>query len=77
MEVREDIKKFKKDNNLDKILVLWTANTERYSKITPGVHDTVDNMMKAIKENHPEISASTIYATAALLEGFSFVNGSP
>lgn len=77
MEVRADIKKFKEDNHVDKVIVLWTANTERYSQITPGVHDSADNLIKAIKDSHPEISASTIYAAATIMEGFSFINGSP
>jgi myo-inositol-1-phosphate synthase len=28
--IRNDIRTFKKTNNLDKVIVLWTANTERY-----------------------------------------------
>lgn len=28
--IRNDIRKFKSDNNLEKVIVLWTANTERY-----------------------------------------------
>jgi len=34
-------------------------------------------LIKSIKEGHPEISASTIYATASILEGAAFINGSP
>lgn len=38
--VREQLKQFKSDNSLDKIIVLWTANTERYSEIKQGLNDT-------------------------------------
>lgn len=30
-QIREDISKFKMDNELDKIIILWTANTERFA----------------------------------------------
>lgn len=33
--------------------------------------------MKAIENNHAEISPSTVYAVATILEGCSYINGSP
>jgi myo-inositol-1-phosphate synthase len=57
--------------------VLWTANTERFCEITPGMHDTAENVLNAIKNSEAEISASTVYAVATILEGCSYVNGSP
>jgi len=29
--IREDIARFKQENHLDKVIILWTANTERFS----------------------------------------------
>ncbi|KAF9029530.1 Myo-inositol-1-phosphate synthase [Hymenopellis radicata] len=75
--IRADIRKFKKDNDLDRVVVFWTANTERYSDIIPGVNDTADNVLKAIKASHPEVSPSSLFAVAAILEGEPFVNGAP
>ena len=34
--IRRDIQAFKAKNNLDKIVILWTANTERYSQVGRG-----------------------------------------
>jgi myo-inositol-1-phosphate synthase len=68
---------FKSVNSLDKIIVLWTANTERYADIIEGVNDTADNLLKAIEEGHTEVSPSTIFAVASVLEGAPFINGSP
>lgn len=76
-QIRKDIQKFKSDNDLDKVIVLWTANTERYCEVTPGVHDTKENLINAVKEGLSEISASTIFAIASILEGVPYVNGSP
>mgnify|MGYP001172754523 CR=1 FL=1 len=75
--IRADIRKFKQDNDLDRVIVFWTANTERYSDIIPGVNDTADNLLAAIKSSHSEVSPSTIFAVAAILEGEPFINGAP
>ncbi|PFH47483.1 hypothetical protein AMATHDRAFT_67685 [Amanita thiersii Skay4041] len=76
-QIRADIRKFKRDNKLDRVVVFWTANTERYSDIIPGVNDTADNLLAAIKASHSEVSPSTIFAVASILEGEPFVNGAP
>lgn len=31
--IRKDIRDFKANNNLDKVIVVWTANTERYADV--------------------------------------------
>ncbi|KAH0252125.1 myo-inositol-1-phosphate synthase, partial [Aureobasidium melanogenum] len=76
-KIRADIREFKSKHNLDKIIVQWTANTERYADILPGVNDTADNLLKSIASGHPEIAPSTIFATACILENAPFINGSP
>lgn len=76
-QIRKDIREFKATKNLDKVILLWTANTERFTNITNGIHDTIDNLMKAINENHTEISPSTLFAVAAALEQCTYINGSP
>lgn len=75
--IRKNIRDFKAANQLDKVIILWTANTERFADIMPGVNDTADNLLAAIKASHEEVSPSTVYAVASLLEGCAFINGSP
>ncbi|RPD57454.1 Myo-inositol-1-phosphate synthase [Lentinus tigrinus ALCF2SS1-7] len=75
--IRADIRRFKEQHGLDRVVVFWTANTERYSDIIPGVNDTADNLLAAIKASHSEVSPSTLFAVAAILEGEPFVNGAP
>jgi len=75
--LRKDIRDFKEKNGLDKVIVLWSANTERFSNIVPGVNDTAANLLAAIDRNEEEISQSTIFAVASILEGTSYINGSP
>ena len=75
--IRKDIRDFKAGHGLDKVIVLWTANTERFSDIMPGVNDTGANLIKSIAAGHSEIAPSTIFAVACILENTPFINGSP
>ena len=75
--VRQQMRDFKEKNGLDKIIVLWTANTERYCEIKEDVHMTADQLIAGIKANDSEISPSLIYATACVLEHIPYINGSP
>ncbi|XP_048731591.2 inositol-3-phosphate synthase 1-A-like isoform X1 [Ostrea edulis] len=76
-KIREDIREFKKSSSVDKVIVLWTANTERFSEVIPGVNDTAENLFNSIRENESEVSPSTLFAVASILEGVTFINGSP
>jgi len=76
-QIRKDIREFKASNGLDKVIVLWTANTERYAEIVPGVNDTADNILKAVEESHGEIAPSTLFALASILEDAPYINGAP
>jgi len=75
--IRQDIKNFKAENHLDKVIVVWTANTERFSDILNGVNDTAQNLLSSISSGHSEVSPSTLFAVASILEGCPFINGSP
>lgn len=76
-QIRKDIKDFKQANGLDKVIVQWTANTERYAELISGVNDTADNLLASIEKGHEEVAPSTIFAVASILEGVPFINGSP
>lgn len=56
---------------------MWTANTERFCEYQDEIHSSEETLLRAVKNNHPEISPSQIYAMASILEGCSFINGSP
>jgi myo-inositol-1-phosphate synthase len=43
----------------------------------PGLNDTTENLMAAIARNENEVSPSTLFAIAAILEGCPYINGSP
>lgn len=75
--LREDIRDFKQSKDLDMVIVVWTANTERFSELRAGLNDTADNLLAAIERGDAEVSSSTLYAVASILEGCTFINGSP
>lgn len=76
-QIRKDIKDFKMKNGLDQVILLWTANTERFSAVEEGVNDTAENILSSIEMGEAEVSASTVFAVASILEGCTFINGSP
>ena len=76
-QIRSDISTFKRDNDLEQVLVLWTANTERFASVEEGINDTASNILASIERGEDEVSASTIFAVASILEGAPFINGSP
>lgn len=75
--LRNDIREFKAKHGLDKVIVLWTANTERFSSVEEGINDTAENLLESIERGEAEVSASTVFAVASILEGCTFINGSP
>jgi len=75
--IRSDIRQFKKQNKLDTIIVLWTANTERFTDVRKGLNLTADEVLNSIRQNADEVSPSNIFAVASILEGPHYINGSP
>lgn len=74
--LREDIRNFKKEKGCDRLVMIWCGSTEKYIK-EDKVHQTLEDFEKALRNNHPLISPSMIYAYASLCEGVPFANGSP
>ena len=70
-QIRGDIRDFKKKSGVDKVIILWTANTERFCAEKPGLNDTWESLKKSLKENRAEISPSTMFAVASILEKVS------
>jgi myo-inositol-1-phosphate synthase len=75
-QLREDIRLFKKENDLEKVVFIWCASTEIFLK-PESVHDNLEAFIKGMKDNNPAISPSMLYAYAAISEGVPFINGAP
>ncbi|HUQ47568.1 MAG TPA: inositol-3-phosphate synthase [Gemmatimonadaceae bacterium] len=75
-QLRQDMRDFKKNNNCDRLVVVWCASTEIFIKAGPQ-HETIESFEKAMDENDEAIAPSMIYAYAALMEGVPFCMGAP
>lgn len=75
-QLRADIRNFKAENKLDRLVVIWAGSTEIFLKVS-DVHKSLAVFEKGMKENHPDIAPSMLYAYAALSEGVPFINGAP
>ena len=77
-QVREDIRNFKKETGVSRVVVLWAASTETYVAPDKNVHYTLDQLEAAMKANDVDhIAPSMCYAYAALKEDCPFIMGAP
>ena len=74
--VREDIRRFKEENDCDRLVMVWCASTEKFISETE-VHQDIESFVGGLHDNHESIAPSMVYAYAALMEGVPFVNGAP
>ena len=74
--IMEDIERFRKETGAARCVMVWTASTEKYQK-PEDVHRSLEAFERGLKENHPSIAPSQIYAWAALQSGVPFANGAP
>ncbi len=75
-QLRADIRKFKEENGCDRLTMVWAASTEIFLTLDP-VHDTLESFEQAMRDNHPSVAPSMLYAWAALQESVPFANGAP
>ena len=76
--LREDIRRFKAEKQVERIVVLWAASTEIYVPVNEQVHYRLEDLEAAMKADDREhIAPSMCYAYAALSEGAPFIMGAP
>jgi myo-inositol-1-phosphate synthase len=75
-QVIADIQRFKLENGIDRLVMIWCGSTEKYIEAT-DVHLTVRSFEEGLRESNPLIAPSMIYAYAAISQGIPFVNGAP
>ncbi len=77
-QIREDIRNFKKETGVDRVVVLWAASTEVYVPVDEKIHGSLEALEAAMKADDKEhIAPSMCYAYAALKEGAPFIMGAP
>jgi myo-inositol-1-phosphate synthase len=75
-QLRADIRRFKQEKGADRLVMIWCGSTEIYIQ-SGEVHATLDAFEQGLRDNHPDIAPSMIYAYAALMERVPFANGAP
>jgi myo-inositol-1-phosphate synthase len=76
MQVVEDIENFKRENNCNRIVMVWCGSTEKYIQET-DIHSSIEKFEAALKSNESLIAPSMMYAYAAIKTGVPFANGAP
>jgi myo-inositol-1-phosphate synthase len=74
--VREDIRRFKSENGLDRCVAVWCGSTEVHREPSE-VHSSLEKFEEGLRRSDPEISPSQVYAYACLREEVSYSNGAP
>jgi myo-inositol-1-phosphate synthase len=75
-QVTADIRKFKADHGLDRLVMVWCGSTEVY--LTESlVHKSVEAFEKGLEASDDAIPSSMIYAYAAIKEGIPYANAAP
>jgi myo-inositol-1-phosphate synthase len=74
--VRDDIKRFKKDNGVDRCVAVWCGSTEVHHE-PAAVHASLKAFEDGLRKSDPGISPSMVYAYALMKEGVGYANGAP
>jgi myo-inositol-1-phosphate synthase len=74
--VREDIRRFKRDNDVERCVSVWCGSTEVHHEATE-VHQSVKQFEQGLQRSDPGISPSMVYAYALIKEGVGYANGAP
>jgi len=75
-QVMEDIRRFKEDNALDRLVMIWCGSTEIFLTENEA-HASMKNFERALEENDPAIPSSMVYAYAAIRMGIPYANAAP
>ena len=75
--LRQDIQNFRKNNNVERLVMVWCGSTEVYQEPKGSVYDTLDSFEKALDNDESSIAPSILYAYAAIKEGIPYANGAP
>jgi myo-inositol-1-phosphate synthase len=75
-QLREDIRKFKEEHALERLVMVWCGSTEIYLTESPA-HASIEAFEKGLEANDPSIPSSMVYAYAAIKESIPYANGAP
>jgi myo-inositol-1-phosphate synthase len=75
-KLRDDVRRFVRDNGCSRAVAVWCGSTETYTTATK-VHQSMSAFERGLFESDPAITSSQLYAWACLQEGVPYANGAP
>jgi len=75
-QLTADIRQFKVEKQLDRMVMIWCASTEVFMESQP-VHQSLAAFESGLEASDPAIPSSMIYAYAAIKEGIPYANAAP
>jgi len=72
----DDIRRFSDENGCARLVAVWCGSTEVYREPT-AVHQSLEAFEQGLRDSHPDIAPSQIYAWALLSQGIPMANGAP
>jgi myo-inositol-1-phosphate synthase len=75
--LRDDIRSWKQDDGMRRMVVVYLATAERQRKVPDEWLDESADPMALLKDAPHDLSRSVLYALAAIAEGVPFVNFTP
>ena len=75
-QVSADIRRFKAEHGLDRLVMVWCGSTEVYLTEGPA-HQSIARFEQALEANDCSIPSSMVYAYAAIKEGIPYANAAP
>ena len=75
-QLTADIRQFKVEKNLDRMVMIWCASTEVFMESQP-VHQSLAAFEAGLEASDPAIPSSMVYAYAAIKEGLPYANAAP
>ena len=75
--LRKDINSFRKENDLERVVMVWCGSTETYQDPSDKIYSNLSEFEKALDSNDKSIAPSILYAYSAIKEGVPYANGAP
>jgi myo-inositol-1-phosphate synthase len=75
-QVSADIRRFKTERGLDRLVMVWCGSTEVYLTESPA-HASIAAFEAALESSDESIPSSMVYAYAAIKEGIPYANAAP
>ena len=75
--IAADLRRFKQESNLDEVVVVNLASTERWPDLTAAVLNSTEAFEKGLDTSDEQISPAMLYAYAAIKSGVPYANFTP